>query len=108
MWLNWFKCNFAAVPSRLPAQVTAAKKRSKYLAREYNAKDREYNSEIKGNTIQKIKGNKLLNWHSSSLEASLHPSLGKYLATTSLPSSKLYDARRQPRQRLVPTSCIEH
>ena len=77
---------------------------------EYDAKKKDYNAKdkgntmqkigstiqkLKGNTIQKIKGNKLLNWHSSSLEASLHPSLGKYLATTSLPSSKLYDARRQ-------------
>ena len=83
---------------------------------EYDAKKKDYNAKdkgntmqkigstiqkLKGNTIQKIKGNKLLNWHSSSLEASLHPSLGKYLATTSLPSSKLYGSRRQPRQRLV-------
>ena len=84
--------------------------------KDYNAKDKGNTMQkigstiqkLKGNTIQKIKGNKLLNWHSSSLEASLHPSLGKYLATTSLPSSKLYGSRRQPRQRLVPTSCIEH
>ena len=60
--------------------------------KDYNAKDKGNTMQkigstiqkLKGNTIQKIKGNKLLNWHSSSLEASLHPSLGKYLATTSL------------------------